>query len=571
MGFLNRPDEHLGIGSIIEVDGNRLAIELDPTITELTRVYKTEIYTIGQFGSILKVPFGSKLLFAFATRLRMRSDLEDQRLPAGAEDTRILEAELFGEGEWSLSEDGGRLRFERGVSTYPLPLQRVYLTTADELRSIYQRTTAGTVRIGTYVGTEGAPCLADIDELFGKHVGVLGSTGAGKSAAVTAILRAALGYTPSGGSWHPQVVILDPHDEYHCAFPEARHLSSDEGRLKLPYWLLNLQELIDLLLGKTEFQATSQSNIIKTALLQCRQEAAGTLRLDRNSITVDSPVPFSLERFQGLIDKERQELTSSKQDRHQAILAKLDALRRDRRLAFLMDDWTSGQDDIVAVIQQFVDPVAAVKIVDLSGIPSDVAGLVSAAVARLLFLYKLWQRPEERRRDPLLLVCEEAHRYVPNAGEAEYAAAQAAIRRIAKEGRKYGLGLMLVSQRPSEVDATVLSQCNSWVVLRLTNAEDQNFVVRFLPDSLVGLSRMLPALRRREAIFIGQAAVMPARIMIDLVPKERLPRSQDIPFLQGWAAEPNSLESVKNVASRWRSQVRAVGEGGTAEPGGEGE
>jgi hypothetical protein len=168
----------------------------------------------------------------------------------------------------------------------------------------------------------------------------------------------------------------------------------------------------------------------------------------------------------------------------------------------------------------------------------------------------VWQTANERDGDPVLLVCEEAHRYVPNSGEAQYEAAQSAVRRIAKEGRKYGLGLLLVSQRPSEVEATVLSQCNSWIVLRITNDADREHVRSILPDSMAGLTKMLSGLRRQEAIFVGQAAVLPSRITIRSLSPDQLPRSHDIDFDKGWqnpALTPNQLEVIGN---RWRYQQR---------------
>lgn len=197
-----------------------------------------------------------------------------------------------------------------------------------------------------------------------------------------------------------------------------------------------------------------------------------------------------------------------------------------------------------------------VRIVDLSGVPNEVAGAASSAIARLLFSVKVWQTPAERESTPVLFVCEEAHRYVPNTGEAQYEAAQDAVRRLAKEGRKYGIGLMLVSQRPGEVEPTVLSQCNSWIVLRVTNEKDREHVRAILPDSMAGLTKMLSGLRRREAIFVGQAAMLPSRIMIrDLKPDE-LPRSHDIDFDKGWQSAAMSAEQLKIIANRWRYQQR---------------
>jgi len=173
-----------------------------------------------------------------------------------------------------------------------------------------------------------------------------------------------------------------------------------------------------------------------------------------------------------------------------------------------MKEYSTTSPTLETVLHQFIGEQEDknLRIIDISGLPNEVAGPLTALVARLLFQYKLWQTREEREKDPVLFICEEAHRYVPNHGEAQYKEAQEAVRRIAKEGRKYGVGLMLISQRPSDVEATVLSQCNSWIILRLTNSSDQAHVAKFLPDSLVGLTKMLPSLTRREAIFCWRSS-----------------------------------------------------------------
>jgi uncharacterized protein len=572
------PDQNLRIGRIIEVDGSHIKAELDKSIDELSRIYNAEIYAIGQYGSILKSYFGNKLLFMYVTRLRMKSEMESEKgvaIPA-SEDSRILEADLFGEGIWKtsceLSANKCELKFERGISTYPLPQQEIFLTTSAELQSVYECTDKEAMKIGTYVGPGSIPCFANINELFSKHTAILGSTGSGKSATVAAIIHAILNYNPgvdSGNkpkSWHPHIVILDPHNEYRKAFPNAQRLVSDEGTLKLPYWLLNLQELIDLFIGKTEFQATSQTNILKMALLEARKEGMEKIGFHEGEISVDSPVPFSLITLKAKLTEDMMKISAaSKRDKHENILNKIDALKRDVRLDFLMEDWNSEADEIKDIIAQFVSLKNTLKIVDLSGIPNDVAGVVSSTIARLLFMYKLWETPDERKNDPILLVCEEAHRYVPNRGEAEYMAAQDAVKRVAKEGRKYGLGLMLVSQRPSEIESTVLSQCNSWLVLRLTNGDDQSYVMRFLPDSLSSMAKVLPALRRREAIFIGQAATIPSRILINELSEEQLPGSTDISFVKGWSSNLGEDYSIQKIADRWRTQLRGSFEGASKE------
>jgi len=575
------PIENLAIGKIIEVDGSRIIAELDPGLTELSRVYAGETYPIGQFGSIVRIHFGRRLIYALVGRLRMKAEYEAERgvAPRAAADERVVEADLFGEGEWTRDAAGkGKLQFERGVATYPLPQQTVYLTPKSELRSIYGHFKGAVIQLGEHVGAGGAPCYADLNELLGKHTAILGSTGSGKSAAVAAIIHSVIqrGKDAKYDDWKPQIVILDPHNEYGKAFKEHKRLSTDEGTLSLPYWLLDLDETIGLLIGKTEHAATSQANIVKNALLSARASAAkDVLGLDPSKLTVDAPIPYLLGDPAGLDDfgelngvkyetglvgaiNSQRPSNKNKKDHedYNKVLRKLESLVKDERLSFMMKAWNGVDDPMPSVLTQILGVGDGVRIVDLSGVPNEVAGTASAAIARTLFSLKVWQTVAEREVSPVVLVCEEAHRYVPNSGEAQYGAAQSAIRRIAKEGRKYGIGLFLVSQRPSEVESTVLSQCNSWIVLRITNEADREHVRGVLPDSMAGMTKMLSGLRRQEAIFVGQAAMLPSRIMIRDLADDQLPKSNDIDFDKGWQGDAMSDDQLKAVANRWRYQKR---------------
>ena len=514
------PIENLAIGKIIEVDGSHFIAELDADLTELSRVYAGEVYPIGQFGSIVRVHFGRRIIYAFVGRLRMKADYEAERgvFTPASKDQRVVEADLFGEGEWKPDATSSEptLKFDRGVSTYPLPQQKLYLTPKSELRFIYGHTGKAIIRLGEHVGSGGAPCYADLNELLGKHTAILGSTGAGKSGTVAAIIHSILekGEDANYETWRPKIIILDPHNEYGKAFKEHRRLSTDEGTLSLPYWLLSLNETIDLLTGTTEFAATSQANTVKNALLELRKKSANVLKLDTENLTVDSPIPYELGDPSGLdefgkgadgemyttglvgeINSQRPDNKDKRQhEEYNKVLRKLESLMKDERLSFMMKPWDGKSDQIGDVLTQIMDRDSRLIVVDLSGVPNEIAGTASAALVRTLFSMKIWQTDEERQVSPVLLVCEEAHRYIPNSGEAQYESAQDAIRRIAKEGRKYGIGLFLVSQRPSEVESTVLSQCNSWIVLRTSNEADRNHVRGILPDSLEGLTKMLSGL-----------------------------------------------------------------------------
>lgn len=574
-----KPIENLAIGKIIEVDGSKIIAELDPKISDLSRVFAGESYPIGQFGSIIKSHFGRRSIYGLVSRLRMKSDYQlEKGFPIASSDERIIEADLFGEGEWRKNSDGEvSLEFERGVATYPLPQQTIYIAPKNELRFIYGDAKGAVIQLGEHVGSSGSPCYADLNELLGKHTAILGSTGAGKSGTVSAVIHSILerGKLADHAHWHPQIIVLDPHNEYGKAFPGHQRLSTDEGTLKLPYWLLDLEESLNLFIGKSEYAATSQSNIIKNALIAVREQAAEKIGLEKNKLTVDSPIPYILgstegldhfgmkngERYEegliGAINAQRPTGQNKKDhEDYSKVIRKIDSLVKDGRLGFMMENWDGENDPLPGIVNQFLTQETTIQIVDLSGIPNEVAGVASAAIARIVFQLKVWQSEEERQNSPVLLVCEEAHRYVPNRGEAQYEAAQTAIRRIAKEGRKYGVGLLLVSQRPSEVEATVLSQCNSWIVLRITNDSDREHVRSILPDSMAGLTKMLSGLRRQEAIFVGQAATLPSRIMVRSLTDDQLPRSNDVSFEDGWQKEALSLDQISEVVRKWRYQTK---------------
>ena len=604
----------LKIGHIVEVAGTTIRIELSGDVTELTRSHQGRVYPIGQIGSIVKVHFGRRLVFGFVTLLRMRSEelIETgQPIPPEA-DQRVMEIELFAEGVWQ--GVNGTLKFTRGVSTYPLPRQGVYLLTRDEAIDLYKsaegqlhdKAIDSLVPFATYVGADSARCRANIDKMFGMHCAILGSTGSGKSGAVAALLHSVLEHKPNGTDLcRPRIVIIDPHGEYGQAFGDRAvvyraydpigHEQAQGAPIKLPYWLMSADEFRSLAIGKTEFEATSQNNVIYKALTYARLVAAnlvdpsptsygGAAPTDggnpddprpRVGVQVhaivefdrDKPRPFSLDelvnhitylqgaRAKGAILERIPDGDFTKN--FKSILDKLAIMRRDPRINFLMANWDASAPTLSQILGQFISAAQAdgehnkdLRILDISGLPNEVAGPLAGMLARLMFQYKLYQTSEERKKDPILLVCEEAHRYVPDRGEAEYATAQIAIRRIAREGRKYGLGLMLVSQRPADVESTVISQCGTWLVLRLTNHADQQHVARFLPDGLSGMTNALPNLAQQEAIFVGEGASLPARVRIRNLTSDQLPRSQSAKFAEGWAGLGLSNAELEVVAGR---------------------
>lgn len=604
----------LKIGHIVEVSGTTIRVELSGDVTELTRTYQGRVYPIGQIGSIVKVHFGRRLVFGFVTLLRMRSEelLEITRPISPDADQRLMEVELFSEGIWNAADE--KLKFVRGVTTYPLPRQSVHLLTREETGQIYSAA-EGQQNVGAYnplvpfahyVGADNAVCRANVDKMLGMHCAVLGSTGSGKSGAVAALLHSMLDHKPEPDSvCHPRILVIDPHGEYGHAFNHRAivyraydPLGNEENAgspISLPYWLMSANEFRSLVIGKTEQEATSQNNIIYKAVTYARMVAAGLINpsptahgtpaptdgrdldaprpkegvTDEQLISFDhdKPRPFSLQEFynhiyylqaarekNGILESiAANEFTKS----FKSILDKLSVLRRDPRIKFMMQEWTENSPPLENIIAQLVGKLQSeagsnqdIRILDISGLPNEVAGPLTAMVARLLFQYKVYQTTEERKRDPVCLVCEEAHRYVPDRGDAEYSAAQTAIRRIAREGRKYGLGLMLVSQRPADVESTVIAQCGTWLVLRLTNAADHQHVSRFLPDGLSGMTKALPNLAQQEAIFVGEGASMPARVRIRDLTEDKLPKSETARFAQGWILERLLEAEIAKIAKR---------------------
>lgn len=557
-----------------------------------------------------RVVFG----FVTLLRMRSEEVLEVANPIPPEADQRVMEVELFAEGIWNSAENRLNFTRGVTTYPLPRQgaFLLTRQETIELYKSAERQQTADgydpLVPFAHYVGADNALCRANIDKMFGMHCAILGSTGSGKSGAVAALLHSVLEHKAQGTEvCHPRIVIIDPHGEYRKAFGERAivyraydPIGTEETvgvQIHLPYWLMSGDEFRALLIGKTEQEATSQNNIVYKALTYARMVAAGLVDPSPSSYGSTSPVdglnadeprpktgitqealaefdrdkarPFSLVEFSNHIsylqaarpkknDTVMEKVPESEfAEKFKSILDKLSVLRRDPRIAFLMTEWSIADPSLGQIVGQFVGAVAAeggtirdIRILDISGLPNEVAGPLSAMLARLLFQYKLYETAVERERDPVLLVCEEAHRYVPDRGEAEYAAAQSSIRRIAREGRKYGIGLMLVSQRPADVESTVISQCGTWLVLRLTNSADQQHVARFLPDGLSGMTSALPNLAQQEAIFVGEGAALPARIRIHDLPVEKLPKSDTAKFALGWSVDRLTEVEIRVVAER---------------------
>ena len=554
-------DTILRIGRVVEVSGSKVVGALEGTVEDLYRTYRSRRYTVGQVGSIVKIEAGDKLVFGVVTALRMTETGPDGEVIAGgaetASDAKWLEIELFGEAlRIGLGESD--FDFQRGVVTYPLPGQGIFVASVAELARIYHKPDKPSVLVGTLSQASSLPVYLLTDDLLGKHFAVLGTTGSGKSCSVTVLLRSILKIAPKA-----HMILLDPHNEYRRAFSENAE-AIDPTTLNLPHWLLNFGESIELFIGRTEHAATSQTNILKDAMLAARRDF-GLPDIVPEKITVDTPVPYKLGKLIEII-KASMPSQASRQDPYLKIINKVETLRQDSRFSFLIRPDETVTDELTSIVGQYLRiPVSdkPLSIIDLSGVPSDVVDVVVSVLCRMVFDFAVWSpRPV---RAPIVLVCEEAHRYAPHRGDAAFQPTRQALSRIAKEGRKYGVGLGLISQRPSELAESILSQCNTLIALRMSNEQDQNFVQRALPDSVRSLVNVLSTLRTQEALVVGEGSVVPVRLRFNDLAEENQPQSTDVPFASCWAAETTDGEYVEDVVRRWRLQERPPIIGANAE------
>jgi uncharacterized protein len=440
--------------------------------------------------------------------------------------------------------------FQRGVSSYP-PLDAPVTTVSlRDLAAVYARPRASNVHVGRLRHNRKVPAFVLTDNLLGKHFAVLGTTGSGKSCAVTVILRSILDELPNG-----HVVLLDPHNEYASAFADRAELLNPSN-LQLPYWLLNFEEIAHILIGGSGNETGfAQTGILKDAILRAKQAFVGEAQ-DEHHLTVDTPSPY---RLADLIAALREGMGAlNKADGsgpYLGLIARIESLRSDRRYAFMFAS-LAVRDNMRQILAQLLRvPVAGkpITIIDISGVPSEICDVVVSVLFRLVFELAVWS--DRGAGPPVLLVCEEAHRYVPENDTVNFAPTKRVISRIAKEGRKYGVTLCLVSQRPSELSIGSLAQCNTVFALRLTNEHDQAFVARALPENARWLVDSLPSLNTQEAVVVGDGVTVPVHIRFNDLDRQHRPSSCNPSFAESWRNETDQA-FLERAINRWRLQTR---------------
>jgi hypothetical protein len=514
------------LGRVVAISGSQMTVKPD----------RDECIDI---GAMVKVCRADREVIASVCAVQRENNAQPERM---------VVADLLGE---ILPVGESVCQFSRGVSQYPSSGAPVLAATEADLKIIFAQSSRCSVRVGTLHRDTTQPAYVLTNELLRKHFAVLGTTGSGKSCAVALLLSAIVVDHPVA-----HIVVIDPHNEYSRAFGKLAEVVNVDN-LQLPLWLFDFEEAVGILVrGGTAQEQEAQAIILRDAITRARRRYAGENHAAA-SLTVDTPTPFRVSDLLRFIDEGMGRL--DKPDTSMPYLrlkTRLESLRDDRRFAFLFSDWLVKEDVLSQIVGRLLRiPVAEkpLTVIDISGLPSEVSDIVVSLSCRLIFDFAFWS---ERARMPVLLVCEEAHRYVPAEERSGFAAAARAITRIAREGRKYGISLALISQRPSELSAPALSQCGTIFALRLANELDQRFMETVLPEAARGSLAALSSLGAQEAIVCGEGVPLPMRIRFDDLPRGRRPRSEGADFTKAWQSGFVDTQFRDEVVRRWRHQSR---------------
>ena len=464
-------------------------------------------------------------------------------------------------------------KFQRGGDTIAIPPKKVEPAKESEIRSIYSQSITDNEKFefASLSSNSNIRVPVNGNKFFNKHIAVVGSTGSGKSHTVTKIIQRAV--EEKNGNFelnNSHIIIFDIHSEYKSAFANANNLGIND--LVLPYWLLTSEELEELFID-TEANDHNQRNVFKEAVIKDRIAKFTGNDADKPKIHYDSPLLFDINEVLNFAISKNEEIIITGKDKNgndktkqgslygklTNFVSRLENKLSDKRLDFLLGERSKAitfEDTIKQLIGQ-KNKNSNVTILDLSGVPFEVLSITVSLISRIIFEYGYYYKRIRTRKDtnerinndtPFLLVYEEAHKYVPKSDLVKFRASKNSIERIAKEGRKYGVTLLLASQRPSELSETIFSQCNNFIAMRLTNPIDQNYVKRLLPDTLGSLTEKLPSLQAGEALLIGEAVILPSIIKVD--PCELPPSSNDIPYWELWKDEWKEVD-INEIKTEW--------------------
>lgn len=528
---------HAGaIGVVLSIAGSASQVLIDRAALEaIADAADPVAANAGQVGSQVKMRVGPAWILANVRALQLHDT-------AG---TRILaDIDFLGEGDEERLT-GKLYNFRRGVTRYPSPGAELFPVTAADLKQVYAADDRAHIQIGAVYPTRDIRAALYVDAMLGKHFALVGSTGTGKSTSAALILHRICELAPQG-----HIVMIDPHGEYSAAFRTNGALY-DVTNLAMPYWLMNFEEHCEVFLTTAGSERQIDADILAKCLLTAR--AKSRLGQEIAKLTVDAPIPYLLSDLTNLI-----QLEMGKMDRagdtapYLRLKTKIEEIKSDPRYGFMFSGMLVA-DTMAAFIQRLFrlpGDGKPISIIDVSGVPSDITAVVVAVLSRMVFDYAIWSRNEAQR--PILLVCEEAHRYIPR--EDDGSSVGRILSRIAKEGRKYGVSLGLITQRPSDLAEGVLSQCGTIIAMRLNNERDQAFVRAAMPEGARGFLDSIPALRNRECIISGEGVTIPVRLSFDGLEETKRPASGDPLFSQLWRDTGGEEGIIQRTIQRWRAQ-----------------
>ena len=600
------------IGQVAAVSGGIVRVRLREDMPTTLVMIRGESYRVGQIGAFFRIPLGYTQLYAVCTQVGADAAPAHSEEGGASGRLEIAVSDRLAGYRWmtiALFGESIGAQFERGVGQYPTVGDEIHIVTNDDLQIIYgwTRSKKGTVPVGTIAAASGISADLNVAGLVSRHCAVVGSTGAGKSNLVSVLLNSiASDEFPSA-----RVIVIDPHGEYSTALGDKAYVfrlrpneAVGEKPLRVPFWALPFDELQMMTLGGLQ---PNHEAAIREQVLDLKTASALLLQTPppAETLTADIPVPFSIKRLWYELDQvERRTFSSTganqkeedaypaeqigsadtltpdrypiaspynqapyKNQRKRNIERQLEMMRtrlRDGRFGFLFrpgggyEPALDGRitSDLDNLVRDWVGHDRPVTVFDVSGLPSEILSTIVGTMLRVVYDMLFWAQdlPVGGRQQPLLIVIDEAHRFLPEGGNTP---AHRTLSMIAKEGRKYGVGLMLVSQRPSEIDSAVLSQCGSMIALRTTNTADRGKIVAALPDDLGGLADLLPSLRTGEGLFLGEAMAIPSRVRVHKAAKK--PVGDDPKLPEAWqAANRPAGEIYTQGLANWRAQSTAA-------------
>ncbi len=570
------------LGRVVTVDTSRVLISVEEH-EQMTSIAVGNLIAInGRTANEFLIGIIERVTRSISEKLLLEDESDDGSIPLGESQDDFIRAVLI--GTYRTVDGSLSNTFKRGADCFPQIDKTCFHLSGSNLQLFMNLLSVNVAEnerltLGHFMADETAVAVANGDKFFQRHAAILGSTGSGKSWSVALILERASALKSAN------LIVFDMHGEYSTLcegenpIAQQYHIAgpgdldgSNPNSLFIPYWLLNREEMLALILDRSDDNAPNQAarftEHVRTLKEQTLQSEGKTEVLE--TFTVDSPIPYDIDSLLSCLNHDNVEMvpkengSGTKQGpwygKLSRFIGRLKAKIDDRRCGFMFQppeecNAYGWLENMLMKLFAVSESQRGIKVIDFSEVPSDVLPIITGVLARLLYNIQFWMDKDSRH--PLTIVCDEAHLYLPvrDAAEAAEKRALEAFERIAKEGRKYGVSLLVVSQRPSDVSRTILSQCNNFLVLRLTNDQDQSVVKRLLPESMVGITDILPLLDLGEALLLGDSILLPTRIKLD-TPKIA-PESATRQFWTDWANQEPKPDAVSKAVEALRRQVRA--------------